>query len=64
VIPAKRCCNEQGLEVVRSVQINQAQGNNPPAVSIRSSSLDRHNGKTPENPQWRKIGAFDILIEQ
>ena len=43
-----------------SVQIIEAQGNNPPAVSIRSSSLDAGQREKLQKTLTEKIGAFDM----
>jgi preprotein translocase subunit SecF len=55
----RKVLDEQGLGS-SSVQIVEAQGNKPPAVSIRSSSLDAEQRGKLQKTLTEKIGAFDM----
>ena len=55
----RKVLDEQGLGG-SSVQIVEAQGNKPPAVSIRSSSLDAGQREKLQKTLTEKIGAFDM----
>lgn len=55
----RKILDEQGLGG-SSVQIVEAQGDKPPAVSIRSSSLDAGQREKLQKALTDKIGAFDL----
>lgn len=55
----RKVLDEQGLGA-SSVQIVEAQGNKPPALSIRSSSLDAGQREKLQKTLTEKIGAFDM----
>jgi len=55
----RKVLDEQGLGG-SSVQIVEAQGSKPPAVSIRSSSLDVRQREKLQKTLTERIGAFDM----